>query len=171
VFAPSVLFNARAIVLAGVFLRASVFNVRTRSDVHARRFSFGLAIIFPSGHSEGSIIQANACTSFSGDKEKLSHGLRWQNSPAPCRTLLSLVLFRFGDGACLCRTVWRSVLQNNWQLSYAGPRTHQISCRFDICPPAASRRPGRSRTATGKSSRMSISKMSPADVACGRRYC
>jgi len=33
--------------------------------------------------------------------------------------LLPLVLFRFGDGARLCRTVWRSVLQNNRHLTYA----------------------------------------------------
>jgi hypothetical protein len=29
------------------------------------------------------------------------------------------VLFRFGDGARLCRTVWRRVLQNNRHLTYA----------------------------------------------------
>jgi len=40
--APSVLFNVRAILAAGVFLRASVFNVRTCWDVHARRFPFRL---------------------------------------------------------------------------------------------------------------------------------
>jgi hypothetical protein len=33
--------------------------------------------------------------------------------------LLPMVLFRFGDGARLCRTVWRSVLQNNRYLTYA----------------------------------------------------
>src|SRR5215472_12001407 len=33
--------------------------------------------------------------------------------------LLPLVLFRFGYSAVLCRTVWRSVLQNNWHLTYA----------------------------------------------------
>jgi hypothetical protein len=36
---------------AGVFFRASAFNVRTCSDVHARRFPFRLAIISPSGQS------------------------------------------------------------------------------------------------------------------------
>jgi hypothetical protein len=49
--APSVLFNDRAIFPAGVFFRASAFNVRTCSDVHARRFPFRLAIISPSGQS------------------------------------------------------------------------------------------------------------------------
>src|SRR6516225_4148171 len=49
--APSVLFNARAIFPAGVFFRASAFNVRTCSDVHARRFPFLLAIISPSGQN------------------------------------------------------------------------------------------------------------------------
>jgi hypothetical protein len=46
--APSVRFNARAIFAAGVFFRASAFNVRTFSDVQARRFPFGLAIVSPS---------------------------------------------------------------------------------------------------------------------------
>src|SRR5215469_13655539 len=46
--APSVLFNERAIFPAGVFFRANAFNVRTCSDVHARRFPFGLAIFSPS---------------------------------------------------------------------------------------------------------------------------
>ena len=46
--APSVLFNDRAIFPAGVLLRASAFNVRTCSDVHTRRFPFGLAIFSPS---------------------------------------------------------------------------------------------------------------------------
>jgi|SRR6516225_8589588 hypothetical protein len=49
--APSVLFNDRAIFPAGVLFRASAFNVRTCSDVHARRFPFRLAIISPSGQS------------------------------------------------------------------------------------------------------------------------
>ena len=49
--APSVLFNARAIFPAGVFFRASVFNVRTCSDVHARRVPFVLDIVSPSGQS------------------------------------------------------------------------------------------------------------------------
>jgi len=46
--APSVLFNERAIFPAGVFFRANAFNVRTCSDVHTRRFPFGLAIFSPS---------------------------------------------------------------------------------------------------------------------------
>jgi hypothetical protein len=33
----------------GVFFRASTFNMRTCSDVHARRRPFRLAIISPSG--------------------------------------------------------------------------------------------------------------------------
>src|SRR5215471_10976320 len=49
--APSVLFNDRAIFPAGVLFRASAFNVRTCSDVHARRFPFRLAIISPSGQT------------------------------------------------------------------------------------------------------------------------
>jgi hypothetical protein len=43
--------NARAIFPAGVFFRASVFNVRTCSDVHARRVPFVLDIVSPSGQS------------------------------------------------------------------------------------------------------------------------
>jgi hypothetical protein len=38
--APSVRFNALAIPAAGFFFFARVFNVRTCSDVHARRFDF-----------------------------------------------------------------------------------------------------------------------------------
>jgi hypothetical protein len=30
-----------------------------------------------------------------------------------------MVLFRFDNGSRFCRTVWRSVLQNNWHLSWA----------------------------------------------------
>ena len=46
--APSVRFNGRAIFAAGVFFRASPFNVRTCSDVQARRFPFRFAIASPS---------------------------------------------------------------------------------------------------------------------------
>jgi len=37
----------------------------------------------------------------------------WTHHLAKRATLLSLVLFRFGDRSRLCRTVWRSILQNN----------------------------------------------------------
>ena len=40
----------------------------------------------------------------------------WTHHLAKQTTLLSVVLFRSGDGACLCRTVWRRVLQNDWRL-------------------------------------------------------
>src|SRR5215471_6316386 len=49
--APSVLFNDRAIFPAGVFFRASAFNVRKCSDVQARRFPFRFVMISPSGQS------------------------------------------------------------------------------------------------------------------------
>jgi hypothetical protein len=38
--APSVRFNVRAILAARLFFLASAFNVRTGSDVYARRFDF-----------------------------------------------------------------------------------------------------------------------------------
>jgi hypothetical protein len=38
--APSVRFNVRAILAARLILFASAFNVRTCSDVYARRFDF-----------------------------------------------------------------------------------------------------------------------------------
>jgi hypothetical protein len=38
--APSVRFKVRAMLAARLFFFASTFNVRTCSDVHARRFDF-----------------------------------------------------------------------------------------------------------------------------------
>ncbi len=38
--APSVRYKARAVLAARLFFFASTFNVRTCSDVHARRFDF-----------------------------------------------------------------------------------------------------------------------------------
>jgi hypothetical protein len=46
--APSVRFKVRAMLAARVFFLASVFNVRTSSDFHARRLEF-LAISLPFG--------------------------------------------------------------------------------------------------------------------------
>jgi hypothetical protein len=46
--APSVRFRVRAMLAARVFFLASVFNVRTSSDFHARRLEF-LAISLPFG--------------------------------------------------------------------------------------------------------------------------
>ena len=46
--APSVRFRVRAMLAARVFFLASVFNVRTSSDFHARRLEF-LAISLPPG--------------------------------------------------------------------------------------------------------------------------
>ncbi len=66
--APSVLFNDRAIFPAGVFFRASAFNVRTCSDVHALRFPFRLAIISPSGQSRSLVAARNK-------KEKINFGI------------------------------------------------------------------------------------------------
>src|SRR5262249_62413623 len=37
------------------------------------------------------------------------------------RKLLSVVLRRSDDGPRLCRTVWRSVLQNDWRLNARPP--------------------------------------------------
>jgi hypothetical protein len=37
------------------------------------------------------------------------------------------VLFRFGDGARLCRTGWRSVLQNDWHLTYAASHDEEAA--------------------------------------------
>jgi hypothetical protein len=42
--APTVRFNVLAILAAWVFFRASVFNVRTSSFVHARRLDIFLTI-------------------------------------------------------------------------------------------------------------------------------
>src|SRR6516165_12398020 len=47
------------------------------------------------------------------------HAASWTYCTPRRANLLPLVLFRFGDGARLCRTVWRSVLQNNRHLTYA----------------------------------------------------
>ena len=45
------------------------------------------------------------------------HAAIWTHHLARRATLLSLVLFRFGYGSRLHRTVWRSVLQNDWHLA------------------------------------------------------
>src|SRR5262249_23786116 len=55
--APSVLFNDRAIFPAGVLFRASAFNVRTCSDVHAPPFSISLSHYF-SFRSKRSLVAA-----------------------------------------------------------------------------------------------------------------
>jgi len=47
------------------------------------------------------------------------HAAIWTYRTPRRANLLPLVLFRFGDGARLCRTVWRSVLQNNRHLTAA----------------------------------------------------
>jgi hypothetical protein len=45
--------------------------------------------------------------------------------------LLPLVLFRFGDGARLCRTVWRSILQNYRHLTCAASYDEGAADRGD----------------------------------------
>src|SRR5262249_28485110 len=65
------------------------------------------------------------------------HAAIWTHCTPRRANLLPLVLFRFGDGARLCRTVWRSILQNNRHLTYAtsqrrrpgGSRRTSPSCR------------------------------------------
>ena len=47
------------------------------------------------------------------------HAAIWTYCTPRRANLLPLVLFRFGNGALLCRTVWRSVLQDNRHLTYA----------------------------------------------------
>src|SRR5215469_8662807 len=78
--APSVLFNDRAIFPAGVLFRASAVNVRTCSDVHARRFSFRLAIISPSGTKRSLVAARNT-------KEKINFWIVW-NVAACSATLI-----------------------------------------------------------------------------------
>jgi hypothetical protein len=49
--------------------------------------------------------------------------------------LFSLVLFRFADGSRLCRTVWRSVPQNNWHLTWAAPRDEARRIAVNVAKP------------------------------------
>jgi hypothetical protein len=43
------------------------------------------------------------------------------------------VLFGFGDSARFCRTVWRSVLQNNRHLTYAASHDEGAAIAADRC--------------------------------------
>src|SRR6478672_8260773 len=67
--APSVRFRVRAILTARVFLRASVFSVRTSDVVHERRFE--LLAIFHNLHVVENKLFGEA--SLDGKGEKLSH--------------------------------------------------------------------------------------------------
>jgi hypothetical protein len=66
--APSVRFSFLAILEAGVFRFAMVFNSRTSVDVHARRFFVLLAIEPP--------FQMRQVVSLAGSKEKPKDGMK-----------------------------------------------------------------------------------------------
>jgi hypothetical protein len=62
------------------------------------------------------------------------HAAIWTHCTPRRANLLPLVLFRFGDGARLCRTVWRSILQNNRHLTYAGSHNEGAADRGVLFP-------------------------------------
>ena len=58
--APSLRFNALAILAAGFLFLASDFNVRTCTGVHARRFDTFLAIQITPGSRKGRLVAENS---------------------------------------------------------------------------------------------------------------